>query len=256
MTTCANHTETPATAYCRTCGKPLCDSCKRDVRGVIYCEECLAAMVASANPSAIPAAAASATSTTGASYAVPPIPPAAEVSSPPSVGLATFLGFIPGVGAMYNGQFAKAFVHILIFVVLANLADAAEAFGLFVAGFVFYMVLDANRTAKARLLGQPLPDLIGINSLVGEQQASGARAATRNFWRGAGQKIDAAGQVQDKPPIVAFVLIGLGVLFLLQNIGVFPLRWINIFGWPLALIAVGLWMGIRRWNCADEAGAQ
>ena len=39
---CAKHTEVPATAFCRTCGKALCGDCTRDVRGVIYCEGCIA----------------------------------------------------------------------------------------------------------------------------------------------------------------------------------------------------------------------
>src|SRR5579864_5759982 len=42
---CANHADASAVAYCRTCGKPLCSACSRDVRGVMYCEECLAAHV-------------------------------------------------------------------------------------------------------------------------------------------------------------------------------------------------------------------
>ncbi len=252
MNTCANHTTTPAVAFCRSCGKPLCESCKRDVRGIIYCEECLAAM--------IPDLGAPTGTAAGTTYAIPPVPPpAAAVSSPPSVGLATFLGFIPGVGAMYNGQFAKGFVHLLIFVTVIRLTEIVGELGILVPAFILYMVIDANRTAKARLTGEPLPDLIGINSLVGEQQASGARAATRNFWRGANQKIDAAGQIQnqaDRPPIAAFVLIGIGVLFLLQNMGVMPMRWMHIYGWPVALMVVGIWMGYRRWTSVDEAGAQ
>ena len=40
---CANHSDIAAVAFCRTCGKPLCQTCTRDVRGVIYCESCLAA---------------------------------------------------------------------------------------------------------------------------------------------------------------------------------------------------------------------
>ena len=36
----------------------------------------------------------------------------------PSPGVAMLLGFIPGVGAMYNGQFVKGFVHVIIFVML------------------------------------------------------------------------------------------------------------------------------------------
>ncbi len=32
---CAVHPDAPVAAYCRTCGKALCENCKRDVRGVI-----------------------------------------------------------------------------------------------------------------------------------------------------------------------------------------------------------------------------
>ena len=35
---CAIHNETPATAFCRTCGKAMCAQCTREVKGVIYCE--------------------------------------------------------------------------------------------------------------------------------------------------------------------------------------------------------------------------
>src|ERR1035438_10564632 len=36
---CQNHPETPATAYCRNCGKPVCDACRRDAFGTVYCAE-------------------------------------------------------------------------------------------------------------------------------------------------------------------------------------------------------------------------
>ena len=42
---CAQHTDTAAVAYCRTCGKALCEVCKRDVQGTIFCEPCLAARI-------------------------------------------------------------------------------------------------------------------------------------------------------------------------------------------------------------------
>src|SRR5215469_18618793 len=47
---CANHSDQAAVAFCRTCGKPLCNQCTRDVRGVIYCESCLAARMEGAAP--------------------------------------------------------------------------------------------------------------------------------------------------------------------------------------------------------------
>ena len=36
---CLNHPEIPAAAFCRSCGKPLCDACKRPAHGTVYCEE-------------------------------------------------------------------------------------------------------------------------------------------------------------------------------------------------------------------------
>ena len=42
---CTVHPESAATAYCRTCGKAMCDACKHTVQGVIYCEDCLASRV-------------------------------------------------------------------------------------------------------------------------------------------------------------------------------------------------------------------
>ncbi|MFI5104362.1 MAG: B-box zinc finger protein, partial [Terriglobales bacterium] len=80
---CAVHSETPAVAFCRTCGKALCENCKRDVMGAIYCEPCIAARL----------------------QTPPPVQPVAVPAVPgaPNPGIAAFLGFIPGVGAMYNG---------------------------------------------------------------------------------------------------------------------------------------------------------
>ena len=49
---CATHNDTAAVAFCRTCGKPLCGTCTRDVRGVIYCEPCLAARLEGTAPAA------------------------------------------------------------------------------------------------------------------------------------------------------------------------------------------------------------
>ena len=49
---CATHNDIAAVAYCRTCGKPLCANCKRDVKGVIYCENCLAERLQGVQPPA------------------------------------------------------------------------------------------------------------------------------------------------------------------------------------------------------------
>src|SRR5512142_2222388 len=100
---CAVHNQTQAVAYCRTCGKALCEECKRDVMGAIYCEPCIAARLQGSTAGA---------TVPGATVpgAVPP-PPPASVPGAPNPVVAGILGFIPGVGAMYNGQFVKAFAH-------------------------------------------------------------------------------------------------------------------------------------------------
>src|SRR5437773_2269563 len=83
------------------------------------------------------------------------------------------LGFIPGVGAMYNGQFAKALIHVAILGTLMTIASHVNGiFGLAVMFFWFYMVLDAYKTANARQLGLPDPDLLGIHRLFGIYEAS------------------------------------------------------------------------------------
>jgi hypothetical protein len=79
--------------------------------------------------------------------------------------LAGFLGAIPGVGAMYNGQFVKAFAHVLIFVVLLGVADHFDPAGMLVAAWIFYQIFDAVQTAIAKRDGRPLPDPFGLNDL-------------------------------------------------------------------------------------------
>ena len=101
-------------------------------------------------------------------YAPPfgaPVPP---VPGAPNPGLALVLGFIPGVGAMYNGQFAKGVVHIIIFAILTKVAEHVDIFGIFVAGWIFYMIFDSYQTARARRDGLVPPDPFGLNN-VGER---------------------------------------------------------------------------------------
>ena len=240
MANCIYHPDTAAAAYCRTCGNALCENCKRDVRGVIYCEPCIAARLQGTAPDI------GASSGAGMPPPIPSIPPNVNVDSLPNPGLATFLGFIPGVGAMYNGQFKKALAHIVVFVTLTAAADTADFFGLFVFAFIVYMVMDARATAKARLHSAPLPDLIGIGALVSEElNAPGMRAATSNAMQAAGS----LSQTRTQPPVAAFILIGLGCLFLLNNFDVFRFR-IGHMLFPIGLIAWGVFAGYRRLSCA------
>lgn len=211
MTTiCANHTTAAATAFCRTCGKPLCETCKRDVHGVIYCEECIAARIAGT---------------------LPPDPVVAAGIAPkglPNPTLAAFLGIIPGVGAFYNGQYQKGVIHFIILIGLGMLTDQWEGFGFAIPLFFGYMIWDAYKTAKARITGEPVPDVFGINNLFGLEATANASGDV----------------VKTGPPIGAIVLIALGILFLLGDINRDLVRQY----WPIILIVVGLWKGAKRWQ--------
>ena len=230
---CANHVEIPAVAYCRTCGKPMCSACTRDVRGVIYCEECLASQVSGTMPPP-PAPG------TGVPGAAPPI---AEGSP----GLAAILGFIPGVGAFYNGEYAKGFIHVLIFATLIWAADHVSGiFGIGIAAFVLYMPIEAYRTAKAKQLGMQPPDPFGFNNMnvfgtVPLPVNPGVPAPPVD-----GQTVPQPTEpVTNRPPVGALILIGLGVIFLLDQFGWFRFDWVGRF-WPLILIAVGVSVLMKR----------
>ena len=222
---CIVHTDVAATSYCRTCGKAMCEKCSHSVRGVVYCEDCIAARLHDTMPSAPPAS----------GFVPGPAGAPVVVTSGPSPGLAGVLaGFFPfGVGAVYNGQYAKGLAHMLIFIGLcfglSQVEGANEGFGvvfgLTLAGFYFYQIIDAVRSAHAIRAGLPAPDPFGLSKAF----APGERV---NF---------------NQIPVGAVVLIGLGVLFLLNTMGIFHAYWIHRL-WPLILIAIGVWLFIRRFS--------
>ena len=237
---CANHPDVPAVAYCRTCGKPLCSTCSRDVRGVIYCEECLASHLSGNVPPP-------------GSTAVPPgvEPPAGT----PRPGLAALLGLIPGVGAMYNGEFAKGFVHVLIFATLIWMTDHVNGiFGIGIAAFYVYMPIEAYKTARAKEMGLPSPDPFGFNTMFASTSLRRPAPASANAAAGVAPGIvaeqtvstdTAPEETRSRAPIGAFILIGLGVLFLLDEVGALHFDWIWRF-WPLILIVLGVRILMQR----------
>ena len=216
---CANHPANAAIAYCRTCGKPLCASCTRDVKGVIYCENCLAERLAGVQP------------VTGQplSPVVPTTVPVAPSNGPNPAVAGILAGFFPfGVGAVYTGQYAKGLAHLLIFVGLIigmGQSDPIDTICAFAFAFFYvWQIIDAVRSAKAIQLGQPAPDPLGL------AQAFGA-----------GEKVDTS-----RIPVGAVVLIALGALFLLQTVGVFEFSVRRI--WPILFILLGLWLFAKRWG--------
>ena len=311
---CANHPDRERVAFCQNCGKPLCGECSRAVGQAVFCEPCLAARLAGTGtfPGGAAAGGAPGPVPNGFTGVIPPPSAPGE----PNPGLAALLGFIPGVGAFYNGQYAKGVVHLIVFAVLISLADEHGIFGLFIAGWIFYQVIEAHHTARARRDGTPLPNPFGLND-IGERlgfgrswpstatppvggygptpstdvpprasatYAAGAAQPPTSNWGApeesyaapkppyaAAEPYDAsweayaAGQpyVGVPPanpygppmppdamvppatgrtlPTGAFVLIGLGVFFLVANtgrFGAFALHWFI----PLVLVGIGVWI--------------
>ena len=222
---CAIHTDTPAVAYCRTCGKALCENCKRDVMGAIYCEPCIAARLAS-TPAAVP------------------VTPITVLEGAPSPALAALLGMIPGVGAMYNGQFVKAFVHVVIFAMLiVAAANISGLFGLGIAFFVLYMMFEAHETAKARRYGQPSPDFLGLERLFGIHETHPPATTTVPGAATALGQTPQQAVTRDNTPVGAIILVVLGVFFLLGNFELFHMRRLLF---PMILIGFGLWIAYKR----------
>ena len=151
--------------------------------------------------------------------APPPIPPSAVRTSP---GLAFLLGLIPGVGAIYNGQYLKGLLHVAVFGLLISAIDRSGGpqplFGMMTAGFYFYMAFEAYHSAKKRQMGLAVDEWSSI--------------IPRNTLSG-------------RFPVGPILLIVLGVLFLLDE-----LNWVRFYDvvrfWPLILIALGTYLLYSR----------
>ena len=139
---CVNHSGVTATSFCQNCGKALCGQCVRTgAGGQILCEPCMNAWQA---------------------YQQPFVP---AVPGSPNPSAAAVLGLIPGVGAMYNGQFFKGLIHVVIFAVLVSITEYHGIFGIFIGAWVLYQSFEAYHTARALRDGQPLPDPLGLNEV-------------------------------------------------------------------------------------------
>jgi len=230
---CATHSDQAAVAFCRTCGKPLCQACTRDVRGVIYCEACLAARMEGAAPAGafIPPAQ-TVYPPAGAPTAARPV-----INAGPNPAVAGILaGFFPfGVGAVYCSQYAKGLAHLIVMVLLIIGVSSDVPWymhtilGIGIGFFYVYQIIDAVRTAKAIQLGEPVPDPFGLAAAFG-----------------AGEKFEGT-----KVPAGAAILIGLGVLFLLHTAGLFEVGMGVLIS--LALILLGVWLFAKHWGLLGSA---
>ena len=190
-------TVTPSAAgYCRHCGKMLTPETLREVRGAYYCPDCLATMVGQAQPRPAPGGGRAAT--------------------------AAALGIIPGLGAVFNGEYGKAVIHVLVFGTIISLIDRQPAiFVPALVAWIFYMPFDAYQTAKARAASTAAGATAGVSASDGP----------RPFAR--------------RETIGPILLIAIGTLVLLDQLNLVNLDRVLDF-WPLGLIALGVWMLVKR----------
>lgn len=215
---CVNHPELAAIAYCRSCGKALCETCQHPAGGTVYCADHAPAASPAPEPSPYNAP----------PQAARPIPDTAA-----SPGLAFLLGLIPGVGAIYNGQYVKGLVHVVILGILISIvsSDAGAGgleplFGMMIGVWVFYMAFEAYHTARKRQLGEVVDEFSSLVPLRGQQSTF---------------------------PVAPAVLIAMGVLFLLNNMDIIRFSQLIRY-WPIALIALGAYLLYERVSPAAPRG--
>jgi hypothetical protein len=130
---------------------------------------------------------------------------------------------IPGVGAIYNGQYVKGLLHAVVFGLLITLCDSAHGpadalFGMLIGAFYFYMPFEAYHTARKRQLGLPVDE-----------------------W----SSLIVADRFGSRTAIGPALLIIFGVLFLLDSLNILSLSQLGRF-WPVLLIVIGAAMLFTR----------
>ena len=222
---CSNHVEVQATGFCRSCGKALCPACQRLSGGTIFCAEHAPAVQAMPEAASGTAQNPYNTPWTVAGTATP------APQSTASPGLAFLLGLIPGVGAIYNGQYVKGLIHVLILGLLISIENSGASrgfeplFGMLITLWFFYMAFEAYHTAKKRQRGEIVDEFSSLVPL------RGANAAF---------------------PVAPVLLIAIGVLFLLHNLDLLRLYHLLRY-WPVFLIALGLYLLYVRVSPSAEA---
>ena len=137
---------------------------------------------------------------------------------------------IPGVGAIYNGQYAKGMVHAIIWGVLMSIADSRAAHGLepmfvmSVIAWMAYMAFEAYHTARKRRMGEPVDEYSSLVNLSGRT---------------------------DQIPVAALLLIILGILLLLHTLDLLDFDRVARF-WPVLLIAAGVYLLYGRFSSRDD----
>lgn len=201
---CAIHPEIENTAFCIKCGKPLCAQCVRQVQASVYCESCLADTI---NPKTVK--------------------PKVQSVAGGSPEAAFVLGLIPGVGAIYNAEYFKAALHLLVFGTALTIMENSghrwvPLLPLLIFGMYVYMPFEAYYTAKKRKLAK--------EGIVLETPFDRVN--------------EAFGGIGDKELWGGIALVALGTIFLLDNFDYVGIEQVVRF-WPALLILGGVLLIVR-----------
>jgi hypothetical protein len=153
-------------------------------------------------------------------------PAAAPVHTHPGVPpvIALLLGFIPGVGAICNGQYAKGLIHAVIFGLLVSAIATAHGagiqaiLGIMIAAWIFYMAFEAFHTAWRRRRGVAVDEFSSLFHIRGAQGGL---------------------------PLGAILLVIVGFVLLLNTTDIISM---DVFAryWPAGLIAIGIYLLYAR----------
>jgi TM2 domain-containing membrane protein YozV len=237
---CQNHPDIPATAYCRACGKAVCDQCRRDAWGTVYCAEHAPAVPPMADPAAAPPPPPPFAAGAPPAGGPPPMgvplagqPASSYAYSDVSPGLAFFLGIIPGVGAIYNGQYAKGLTHAILWGMLVSITSSGAShgleplFGIMIAAWMAYMAFEAYHTARKRRLGEQVDEYSSLLNLRGKHNM----------------------------PVFAIALILMGIVLLLHTLNLLDFEYVARY-WPVLLIALGVYLLAGRFGSKEGADAE
>lgn len=125
---CSYHPTVESQEFCSPCSRALCSECAHQIKGKVYCQDCLVR---------------------GAEWAAAVKDLRIPTDAPKR---AAALSLIPGMGSVYNGDYQKAITQFAVFAALSIMGDSIHGvfgFGAFV--FLIFTMFDSYRTAEAKL---------------------------------------------------------------------------------------------------------
>ncbi|RKZ14316.1 hypothetical protein DRQ50_09135 [bacterium] len=166
-------------------------------------------------------------------YAPPPPRPQAvrQPQARKSAVLATILSCMPGLGQVYVGYYQQGFIHVAVVALCITMLASGSArgfeplFGVFLAFFWLYNMIDANRRAHHY---NRMADGMGSENIPEEFPVPGTRGSV---------------------PVGIFMVV-MGSLFLLDLNTDLSMAWLKDW-WPLVLVGGGVWMILKARHKAE-----